>query len=61
MVAEAMTETTLGEDTRHGIVVSQVGKERVQVRKAHSLIGRVDEGYRKPFSVSLLTGVSVPQ
>ena len=41
MVAEAMTETTLGEDTRGGIVVSQVGKERVQVRKAHSLIGRV--------------------
>jgi RNA-directed DNA polymerase len=41
MVAEAMTETTLGEDTRDGIVVSQVGKERVQVRKAHSLIGRV--------------------
>jgi RNA-directed DNA polymerase len=41
MVAEAMTETTLGEDTRDGIVVSQVGRERVQVRKAHSLIGRV--------------------
>jgi RNA-directed DNA polymerase len=41
MVAEAMTETTLGEDTRDGILVSQVGKERVQVRKAHSLIGRV--------------------
>ncbi len=41
MVAEAMTETTLGEDTRGGIVVSQVGSERVQVRKAHSLIGRV--------------------
>jgi group II intron reverse transcriptase/maturase len=41
MVAEAMTETTLGEDTRSGILVSQVGKERVQVRKAHSLIGRV--------------------
>jgi RNA-directed DNA polymerase len=41
MVAEAMTETTLGEDTRGGIVVSQGGKERVQVRKAHSLIGRV--------------------
>ncbi|HZC89825.1 MAG TPA: group II intron reverse transcriptase/maturase [Mycobacterium sp.] len=36
-----MTETTLGEDTRDGILVSQVGKERVQVRKAHSLIGRV--------------------
>ena len=43
MVAEAMTETTLGEDTRDGIVVSQVGKERVQVRKAHSLIGGVYE------------------
>src|SRR5947209_18473179 len=41
MVAAAMTETTLGEDTRSGIVVSQVGKERVQVRKAHSLIGGV--------------------
>lgn len=41
MVAEAMTETTLGEDTRSGILVCQVGKERVQVRKAHSLIGRV--------------------
>jgi RNA-directed DNA polymerase len=41
MVAEAMTETTWGEDTRDGILVSQVGKERVQVRKAHSLIGRV--------------------
>ena len=41
MVAEAMTETTLGEDTRDGILVSQVGKERVQMRKAHSLIGRV--------------------
>jgi integrase len=36
-----LTETTLGEDTRDGILVSQVGKERVQVRKAHSLIGRV--------------------
>lgn len=41
MVAEAMTETTLGEDTRGGIVVSRVGRECVQVRKAHSLIGRV--------------------
>lgn len=41
MVAEAMTETTLGEDTRDGILASRVGKERVQVRKAHSLIGRV--------------------
>ncbi len=41
MAAEAMTETTLGEDTRDGILVSQVGKERVQVRKAHSLIGWV--------------------
>jgi RNA-directed DNA polymerase len=41
MVAEAMTETTLGEDTRGGIVVSRVGRERVPVRKAHSLIGRV--------------------
>ena len=41
MVAEAMTEATLGEDTRGGILVSQVGRERVQVRKAHSLIGQV--------------------
>lgn len=41
MVAEAMTETALGEDTRDGILVSQVGKECVQVRKAHSLIGQV--------------------
>jgi group II intron reverse transcriptase/maturase len=41
MVAEAMTETTLGEDTRDGILVSQVVRRRMQVRKAHSLIGQV--------------------
>jgi RNA-directed DNA polymerase len=41
MVAEAMTEAALVEDTRDGVLVSQVGRERVQVRKAHSLIGQV--------------------
>jgi len=41
MVAEAMTEATLGEDTRGNAVVSQVASKRVQVRKAHSLIGQV--------------------
>jgi len=41
MVAEAMTEAALGEDTRDGTVTSQVVSERVQVRKAHSLIGQV--------------------
>jgi group II intron reverse transcriptase/maturase len=41
MVAEAMTETALVEDTRDGSLVSQVGRERMQVRKAHSLIGQV--------------------
>jgi group II intron reverse transcriptase/maturase len=41
MVAEAMTEAALGEDTRDGTVTSQVVNERVQVRKAHSLIGQV--------------------
>jgi hypothetical protein len=34
---------------------SQAGKEWHQQGEP------VDEGYRKPFSVSLLTGVSVPQ
>jgi RNA-directed DNA polymerase len=41
MVAEAMTETTLAEDTRGGMGVSQVARKRVPVRKAHSLIGQV--------------------
>ena len=41
MVAEAMTEAALDEDTRDGTVTSQVVNERVQVRKAHSLIGQV--------------------
>lgn len=41
MVAEAMTETTPGEDTRDGSLVSQVVTKRVPVRKAHSLIGQV--------------------
>src|SRR6478752_223720 len=41
MVAEAMTEAALDEDTRDGRVMSQVVNERVQVRKAHSVIGEV--------------------
>jgi len=41
MVAEAMTEAALDEDTRDGTGMSQVVNERVQVRKAHSLIGQV--------------------
>jgi group II intron reverse transcriptase/maturase len=41
MVAEAMTEAALAEDTRDDTSVSQVGRKRVQVRKAHSLIGQV--------------------
>ncbi|WP_433521348.1 group II intron reverse transcriptase/maturase [Nocardia pseudovaccinii] len=41
MVAEAMTEATPAEDTRNGALVSQVARKRVQVRKAHSLIGQV--------------------
>jgi RNA-directed DNA polymerase len=43
MVAEAMTEVALVEDTRNGALVSQVGKNRVQVRKAHSLIGQIHD------------------
>jgi RNA-directed DNA polymerase len=41
MVAEAMTEATSGEDTRGDSLGSQVVRKRVQVRKAHSLIGQV--------------------
>jgi RNA-directed DNA polymerase len=41
MVAEAMTEAIPAEDTRADALVSQVGRKRVQVRKAHSLIGQV--------------------
>ena len=41
MVAEAMTETTLAEDTRDRSEASQVARKGVQVRKAHSLIGGV--------------------
>jgi RNA-directed DNA polymerase len=41
MVAEAMTEAALGEDTRGDVLVSQVARKREQVRKAHSLIGQV--------------------
>jgi RNA-directed DNA polymerase len=41
MVAEAMTESTLVEDTRGCSKGSQVARKRVQVRKAHSLIGQV--------------------
>jgi RNA-directed DNA polymerase len=43
MVAEAMTEAALVEDTRDGALVSQVERIRVQVRKAHSLIGQVHD------------------
>ena len=42
MVAETMTEA-LDEDTRNCAPVSQVGRKRVHVRKAHSLIGQVHE------------------
>jgi group II intron reverse transcriptase/maturase len=41
MVAEAMTETALSEDTRGRGEASQVVRKGVQVRKAHSLIGQV--------------------
>jgi RNA-directed DNA polymerase len=41
MVAEAMAEAALGEDTRDEMLVSQVAGKRVRVRKAHSLIGQV--------------------
>src|SRR5882762_4189230 len=41
MVAEAMTEAALGEDTRGDVLVSQVARQGMQVRKAHSLIGQV--------------------
>jgi group II intron reverse transcriptase/maturase len=43
MVAEAITEATPAEDTRDDAPLNQVGKERVQVRKAHSLIGQVHD------------------
>lgn len=45
MVAEAMTEATLAEDTRDDASVSQVGKKRVQAWKAHSLIGQAYDRY----------------
>jgi RNA-directed DNA polymerase len=41
MVAEAMTEAMPAEDTWDGASVSRVARKRVQVRKAHSLIGQV--------------------
>jgi RNA-directed DNA polymerase len=41
MVAEAMTEVALVEDTRDGSEMSQVERKCVRVRKAHSLIGQV--------------------
>jgi group II intron reverse transcriptase/maturase len=43
MVAEAMTEAALAEDTRDHALVGQVGKKRVPVWKAHSLIGQVHD------------------
>src|SRR5262245_7104658 len=43
MVAEAMTEAALGEDTRDGSSVSQVAAKRMKVWKAHSLIGQVHD------------------
>jgi retron-type reverse transcriptase len=43
MVAEAMTEAALAEDTRDDALVGQVGRKCVQVRKAHSLIGQVHD------------------
>jgi len=43
MVAEAMTEAALAEDTRDHAQVGQVGRTCVQVRKAHSLIGQVHD------------------
>ena len=44
MVAEAMTETTLGEDTRGGIVVSQVGRECAGAEGALAVGGGVCDG-----------------
>ena len=41
MAAEAITEAIPAEDTRGGALVNQVARKRVQVRKAHSLIGQV--------------------
>ncbi|MBB5159296.1 group II intron reverse transcriptase/maturase [Saccharopolyspora phatthalungensis] len=43
MVAEAMTEAALAEETRNHATVGQVGKKRMQVRKAHSLIGQIHD------------------
>jgi len=43
MVAEAMTEAALTEDTRRHALVGQVGEKRVPVWKAHSLIGQVHD------------------
>ncbi|MBB5153254.1 group II intron reverse transcriptase/maturase [Saccharopolyspora phatthalungensis] len=43
MVAEAMTEVALAEETRNHATVGQVGKKRMQVRKAHSLIGQIHD------------------
>jgi RNA-directed DNA polymerase len=43
MVAEAMTEAALAEDTRDHLLVGQVERKCVQVRKAHSLIGQIHE------------------
>jgi hypothetical protein len=36
-----MTEAASGEDTRDEPLVGQIIRKRVQVRKAHSLIGQV--------------------
>jgi RNA-directed DNA polymerase len=46
MVAEAMTETALVEDTRDRGEASQVVRKCVPVRKAHSLIGEVYHVHR---------------
>lgn len=43
MVAEAMTEATLAQDTRYGTPVSRVGRKCVRARKVHSLIGQVHD------------------
>ncbi|WP_221467022.1 group II intron reverse transcriptase/maturase [Saccharopolyspora phatthalungensis] len=38
-----MTEVALAEETRNHATVGQVGKKRMQVRKAHSLIGQIHD------------------
>ncbi|WP_221468362.1 group II intron reverse transcriptase/maturase [Saccharopolyspora phatthalungensis] len=38
-----MTEAALAEETRNHATVGQVGKKRMQVRKAHSLIGQIHD------------------